>query len=96
MSADQLTKEIIAKIENHVESAHWAISAVAISGSGEITAATELTSLGFDSLGLTDLIIDLERSYGIQIELAAAEASSNLRTIGDIVETVRGLLAKEA
>ncbi|KLK92185.1 hypothetical protein AA309_15955 [Microvirga vignae] len=94
--ADRLTKEIIAKIENHAESARWAISATAISGSGEITTATELTSLGIDSLGLADIIIDLERSYGIQIELTTAEAWSNLRNIGDIVEAVRGLLAKEA
>lgn len=54
-----------------------------------------MTSLGIDSLGLADVLWDLEQIYGIKIEMNTADAWSNLNNIGDVVEAVRGLLTKE-
>ncbi|PWJ87568.1 acyl carrier protein NodF [Mesorhizobium loti] len=88
--ADQLATEIIATIKNRVESE----SGESVSTIGEITTATELTSLGVDSLGLADLLWDVEQAYDIKIDMNAADAWSNLKNVGDMVEAVRGLLAK--
>ncbi|WP_425350339.1 acyl carrier protein [Mesorhizobium temperatum] len=67
---------------------------IAPASGGEITAATGLTSLGIDSLGLADVLWDLEQAYGIKIEMNTSEAWSDLQNVGDMVEAVRGLLAK--
>ncbi|MET2831077.1 acyl carrier protein [Mesorhizobium shangrilense] len=91
--ADQLTNEIIAMIKNRAASEGGNI---APASSGEITAATGLTSLGIDSLGLADVLWDLEQAYGIKIEMNTSEAWSDLQNVGDMVEAVRGLLAKVA
>lgn len=90
--ADQLTADIIAMIKNRAVSNGADIAAA--SGEHEITTATELTSLGIDSLGLADTLWDLEQAYGIRIEFNTAEAWANLQNVGDVVEAVRGLLAK--
>ncbi|OBP79981.1 acyl carrier protein [Mesorhizobium loti] len=91
--ADQLATEIIATIKNRVESESGEGKSVSIIG--EITTATELTSLGVDSLGLADLLWDVEQAYGIKIDMNSADAWSNLKSVGDMVEAVRVLLAKE-
>ncbi|RWB10571.1 MAG: acyl carrier protein, partial [Mesorhizobium sp.] len=49
-----------------------------------------------DSLGLADVLWDVEQAYGIKIDMNTADAWSNLKNVGDVVEAVRGLLAKEA
>ncbi|MFK0693212.1 acyl carrier protein [Mesorhizobium sp. IMUNJ 23033] len=90
--ADQLTNEIIAMIKKRAASEGGNIAPA----SGEITAATGLTSLGIDSLGLADVLWDLEQAYGIKIEMNTSEAWSDLQNVGDMVEAVRGLLAKGA
>ncbi|WP_192246753.1 acyl carrier protein [Mesorhizobium silamurunense] len=91
--ADQLTNEIIAMIKKRAASEGGNI---APASGGEITAATGLTSLGIDSLGLADVLWDLEQAYGIKIEMNTSEAWSDLQNVGDMVEAVRGLLAKGA
>ncbi|OWK19160.1 nodulation protein NodF [Mesorhizobium amorphae CCBAU 01583] len=91
--ADQLTNEIIAMIKKRAASEGGNI---APASDGEITAATGLTSLGIDSLGLADVLWDLEQAYGIKIEMNTSEAWSDLQNVGDMVEAVRGLLAKVA
>ncbi|MBY5412954.1 acyl carrier protein [Rhizobium leguminosarum] len=90
--ADQLTLEIISAINKLVKAENGERTTV---GLGEITTDTELTSLGIDSLGLADVLWDLEQIYGIKIEMNTADAWSNLNNIGDVVEAVRGLLTKE-
>jgi nodulation protein F len=45
---------------------------------------------------LADVLWDLEQAYGIRIEMNTTDAWSNLKNIGDVVEAVRGLIAKEA
>ena len=82
--ADKLTEDIISKIKEHADPAI------------EIGPDTELTSLGIHSLELTEIIFDLEEAYGIEIEMNTVEAWSNLKTVHDMIEAVRALIAKNA
>lgn len=82
--ADQLADDIISRIKAHADP-----------GAGEIGPETELTALGIHSLELTEIIFDLEEAYGIEIEMNTVEAWSNLKTVEDMVEAVRGLIAKK-
>lgn len=92
--ADQLATEIIAIIKKRVESENFAGAFRPIVG--EITTETEVTALGIDSLGLADVLWDLEQAYGIKIEMNTSEAWSDLQNVGDIVKAIRGLLAEAA
>lgn len=83
--SDDLATNIIAKIKAHAEP-----------GGEVITSATELTALGIHSLELTEIIFDLEEEYGIEIELNTVDAWANLKNVGDIVTSVRALIAKKA
>ncbi len=51
--------------------------------------------LGIHSLELTEIIFDLEEAYGIEIEMNTVEAWSKLKNVGDMVEAVRGLIARK-
>lgn len=82
---DRLAADIIDKIKAHAEP-----------DGGEITPQTDLSMLGIHSLELTEIIFDLEDTYGIEIEMNTVEAWNNLKNVGDIVEAVRGLIAKKA
>ncbi len=82
--ADQLAEDIIAKIKAHAEP-----------DGDEIGVETELTALGIHSLELTEIIFDLEEAYDIEIEMNTVEAWSKLTNVGDMVEAVRGLIAKK-
>ena len=82
---DQLAEDVIQKIKAHADPEV-----------GEITVATELSELGIHSLELTEIIFDLEEAYGIEIEMNTAEAWSKLSNVGDIIEAVRGLIAKKS
>lgn len=81
---DQLAEDVIQKIKAHSDPEV-----------GEITLETELSELGIHSLELTEIIFDLEEAYGIEIEMNTAEAWSKLSNVGDIIEAVRGLIAKK-
>lgn len=83
--ADQLTDEIIDRVKKHADP-----------GVGEITLQTELTELGIHSLELTEIIFDLEEAYGIEIEMNTAEVWSSLKSVGDMIEAVRTLVAKKS
>ena len=80
--ADQLETDILERIKAHADP-----------DAGDITTATELSVLGIHSLELTEVIFDIEEAYGIEIDMNAAEAWSNLKTVGDIVKSVRQLIA---
>ncbi|RRH91922.1 acyl carrier protein [Mesorhizobium tamadayense] len=92
--ADQLATEIIEIIKKRIES--QGAEETTAPFAGEITTATELTGLGIDSLGLADVLWDLEQAYDIKLEMNTAEAWSDLQTVGDMVEAMRGLLSKAA
>ena len=44
--------------------------------------------LGYDSLGVVEVVVDLEEEFGIEIADDAMEA---WRTVGDVIKTVQGL-----
>ncbi|ADV14879.1 acyl carrier protein [Mesorhizobium sp. B283B1A] len=92
--SDQLITEVIEIIRKRIESEN--AEGTTAASVGEITTATEVTSLGIDSLGLADVLWDLEQAYGIKIEMNSADAWSDLQTVGDMVEAIRGLLNKAA
>ncbi|WP_353642701.1 acyl carrier protein [Mesorhizobium sp. WSM2239] len=92
--ADQLTTEIIAIIKKRVEAESGGETTASIVG--EITTETEMTELGIDSLGLADVLWDLEQAYGIKIEMNTAEAWAGVQNVGGMIEAMRGLLAKVA
>ena len=82
--AEQLASEIIEKIKAQAGS------------DKEIGLDTELDELGIHSLELTEIVFDLEESYGIEIDLNTVEAWNSLKTVGDIVESTRALIAAKA
>jgi len=60
---------------------------------GEITRDTELAELEIDSLVLTEIVMDIEDEHDIEIDLNTAEAWESLKTVGDIVDMVKQLVA---
>ncbi|ARP67353.1 MULTISPECIES: acyl carrier protein [Mesorhizobium] len=92
--SDQLITEVIEIIRKRIESEN--AEGTTAASVGEITTANEVTALGIDSLGLADVLWDLEQAYGIKIEMNSADAWSDLQTVGDMVEAIRGLLNKAA
>lgn len=81
---DDLSREIIAKIQAHADPS-----------AGEVTPETELTALGIHSLELTEIIFDIEEAYGIEIEMNTVDAWSKLKNVGDMVDAVRELIARK-
>jgi nodulation protein F len=60
---------------------------------GEISRETELAELEIDSLVLTEIVMDIEDEHDIEIDLNTAEAWESLKTVGDIVDVVKNLVA---
>ncbi|NLJ30726.1 MAG: acyl carrier protein [Clostridiales bacterium] len=52
-----------------------------------ITPETKFEDLGLDSLDMVDLIMALEDEFGVEIE-----AEEDLKTVGDLVTRIDGLL----
>ncbi|MEM5493655.1 acyl carrier protein [Hoeflea sp. AS16] len=72
------------------------IALIASSGeieAGAITRDTELAELEIDSLVLTEIVMDIEDQHDIEIDLNTAEAWESLKTVGDIVDMVKKLVA---
>lgn len=83
--ADKLAEDILARVKVHADPEI-----------GEIGPETELTALGIHSLELTEIIFDLEEAYGIEIEMNTVDAWSSLRTVHDMTEAVRALIAQKS
>lgn len=60
---------------------------------GQINRETELAELEIDSLVLTEIVMDIEDQHDIEIDLNTAEAWESLKTVGDIVDMVKKLVA---
>ncbi len=58
-----------------------------------ITAATTFEQLGIDSLDAAELLFTLEDDFGIVIP---DEAAQSMRSVGQVVEALRGLMAGKA
>lgn len=60
---------------------------------GKITRDTELAELEIDSLVLTEIVMEIEDQYDIEIDLNTAEAWESLKTVGDMIDMVKELVA---
>ncbi len=60
---------------------------------GEITRNTELAEVGISSLELTEIVMDLEDLFDIQVDLNATEAWDSLKNVGDIVDAINKLVS---
>ncbi len=59
----------------------------------KITLNTERAEIGVNSLELTEIVMDLEDLFDIQIDLNAAEAWDSLKNVGDIVDAIDKLVS---
>lgn len=59
---------------------------------GELAPSTSMEELGLDSLDAMSMIFDLENEFEIEIPDGAAERA---RTVGDLVEGIRLLVAEK-
>lgn len=62
---------------------------------GKIMRDTELSELEIDSLALTEIVMEIEDKYDIEIDLNTAEAWESLKTVGDMVDMVKKLVAAQ-
>lgn len=63
---------------------------------GGITRETELGELDIDSLVLTEIVMEIEDIFDIEIDLNTAEAWDSLKTIGDIIGVVEKRIAEKS
>lgn len=55
-----------------------------------LRADASLEALGVDSLGLIELVFEVEETFNVQFD---ADAAAGLRTVGDVAEHIDQLLA---
>lgn len=60
-----------------------------------ITRETVLEDLDIQSLELAEIIFDLEDAFDIEIEMNAASAWENLKTVGDVTNAVSELTSQK-
>ena len=56
-----------------------------------ITGGTVLTDLGIDSLDITELVMDLENEFDVEIELA-----ENIKTVADLASAIEEKIKEKA
>lgn len=62
---------------------------------GEISRETELSELEIDSLALTEIVMEIEDEHDIEIDLNTAEAWEKLKTVGDLIDMVKKIIAAQ-
>ncbi|EDQ35213.1 Acyl carrier protein [Hoeflea phototrophica DFL-43] len=62
---------------------------------GEISRETELSELEIDSLALTEIVMEIEDEHDIEIDLNTAEAWETLKTVGDLIDMVKKIIAAQ-
>ena len=62
----------------------------------KLTRDTQLDELGVNSLQLTEIVMELEDTFDVEIEQNAAEAWAALKTVGDIVDAIEALVKAKA
>ena len=58
-----------------------------------IALATPLTDLKIESLDLAMIVFDIEDTFGVEIPYNANEEAGDFKTVGSVVDKVRGLMA---
>lgn len=59
----------------------------------DISLSTALTDLKIESLDLAMIVFDIEDSFGIEIPYNANEDVEDFKTVGSVVDRVKGLMA---
>lgn len=80
--SNDIETTIIAMIANAVET-----------DADKISRDSELAELDIDSLVLTEIVMEIEDKYDIEIDLNTAEAWESLKTVGDMLDMVKSLVA---
>jgi len=62
----------------------------------DISLTTALTDLKIESLDLAMIVFDIEDSFGIEIPYNANEDVEDFKTVGSVVDRVKGLMAGNA
>ena len=55
-----------------------------------------LADLGIDSLGLVELIFDLEEKFNIQIPFNANDPKPEFETVGEVIVAIKNLIGKKS
>jgi acyl carrier protein/nodulation protein F len=58
----------------------------------KIELSTALTDLKIESLDLAMIVFDIEDTFGVEIPYNANEEADNFKTVGAVVDKVRGLV----
>jgi acyl carrier protein len=56
----------------------------------------KLKDLGIDSLTTVELIFELEEKFNIQIPYNANDTEPEFETVGEVVEAIKGVIAKKS
>ena len=59
----------------------------------DISLSTALTDLKIESLDLAMIVFDIEDTFGIEIPYNANEDVGDFKTVGSVVEKVKGLMS---
>ena len=59
----------------------------------DISLSTALTDLKIESLDLAMIVFDIEDTFGVEIPYNANEDVQDFKTVGSVVEKVKGLMA---
>lgn len=57
----------------------------------EIKAETKFADLGIDSLDITELLMNVEDEFGVELEM-----DTSLETVGDLVKKLESVIEKKA
>ncbi|MDB5651945.1 MAG: phosphopantetheine-containing protein [Hyphomicrobiales bacterium] len=62
----------------------------------KITRDTQLDELGVNSLELTEIVMELEETFDVEIDQNAAEAWASLKNVGNIIDAIEKLAKAKA
>ncbi|MGB8817679.1 MAG: acyl carrier protein [Rhizobiaceae bacterium] len=63
---------------------------------GPIAFDTQLEKLGIHSLELTEIVMEIEDKYDVEIDLSTVDTWQSFSSVGDIISAVKALLAQKA
>lgn len=79
---DKVEENIVAILKKHMKEPR-----------DDINSSTALTDLKIESLDLAMIVFDIEDTFGIEIPYNANEEAGDFKTVGSVVERVKGLIA---
>jgi acyl carrier protein/nodulation protein F len=82
---DSVATEIISILKKHMKEPM-----------DNVELSTPLTDLKIESLDLAMIVFDIEDKFGIEIPYNANEEAGDFKTVGSVVEKVRGLVQAKA